>query len=251
MINNNTSLVRRFFAPLAVAAMAASFSVAGIAQVVIDGAFSNAFVLQNDLTKGAYQFGFGWDPTNAGAGITQTGTTLTLKPQTVTCDGNAGDKDTFWGCDGSGANKDYGKVWQDILYYDNNLTNAAQTGKFTACIGGGDLDTTYSVQGFVKVFSADFGALFYEAYADGPCFAIPYTIVGDATVNLQRGVILGGPNGLSAKDYGEQYVYLGATALPAAGGGNMDPNSIPVLPLGGLLGLIGIIGLFAARRLKV
>jgi len=251
MSNNKTSIARQFFAPLAAAAVAASFSMAGIAQVVIDAGFSNAFVLKDDLTKGAYQFGFGWDPANTGAGLTQTGTTLTLKPQTITCDGNAADKDTFWGCDGSGTNKDYGKVWQDILFYDNALTGTAQAGNYRACIGGGDLDTTYSVQGFVKVFSEDFGALFYEAYADGPCFSIPYTIVGDATVNLQRGVILGGPNGLSAKDYGEQYVYLGATALPAAGAGNKDPNSIPVLPLGGLLGLIGIIGLFAARRLKV
>ena len=79
-----------------------------------------------------------------------------MKPQTITCDGNAGDKNTEWGCDGSGPNANYGKNWQDLLFYDNVLTNAAQAGNFKACIGGGDLDSTYKVQGFVKVFNADF-----------------------------------------------------------------------------------------------
>ena len=248
MRNQKRSFARKFIAPLA-AAFVASFSIAGLA-VEIDGGYSNVFVLNNDLTKGGFKFGFGWDPANAGAGVTQTGTTLTLKPQTITCNGGAADKDTEWGCDGSGPNANYGKNWQDLLFYDNVLTNAAQAGNFKACIGGGDLDSTYKVQGFVKVFNADFSQLWYEAYADGPCFSIPYTIDGAATVNFQRGVILGGPNGLSGKDYGEQYVYLGATALPASGGANRDPNAIPVLPLGGLLSLIAIVGLLAARRLR-
>ena len=126
MRNQKRSFARKFIAPLA-AAFVASFSIAGFA-VEIDGGYSNVFVLNNDLTKGGFKFGFGWDPANAGAGVTQTGTTLTLKPQTITCDGNAGDKNTEWGCDGSGPNANYGKNWQDLLFYDNVLTNAAQAG---------------------------------------------------------------------------------------------------------------------------
>ena len=80
----------------------------------------------------------------------------------------------------------------------------AQAGHYKACKGGGDLDSAYKVQGFVKAFNADFSQLWYDAYADGPCFSILYTTDGAATVSFQRGVVLGSEIGLSGKDYVEQ-----------------------------------------------
>ena len=90
--NHKRSFARKFVAPLA-AAFVASFSISGLA-VEIDGRYSNLFVLNNDLAKDGFKFGFGWDPAKVGAGITQTGTSLTLKPETITRDGGAADKNT-------------------------------------------------------------------------------------------------------------------------------------------------------------
>ena len=127
----------------------------------------------------------------------------------------------------------------------------AQTGSFKACIGGGTLDSdaAYSVVGFVRIFNADFSEMWFEKVEAGPCFEIPYTIDGTATVQLQKGFTMSGPNALATYDK-TTTVYLNATALPASGAGSRDPNAIPVLPLGALLGLVGLLGLFAARRLK-
>jgi hypothetical protein len=253
MKTNTFSALQRFTAPLIATALACTFSSAISANSNVDvtaGGYSFVFAVNNDLTKGNAKYDFGWDPKGAGAGATQNGTTVTLKPQTITCDGNAADKDTEWGCDGSGPNKDYGKNWQDILFFQTDEKSNAETSTFKGCIGGGKLDSTYTVKGFVKVLKQDFTQTYFYEAKEGPCFSIDYTIVGDATVQLQRGVILEGPNGLSGKDYGEQYVYLGATALPAVASANRDADAIPVLPLGGVLGLIAILGLLGSRRLK-
>jgi len=212
--------------------------------------FINVFDLNADLTKGAGPaFGFN-NPTSTMA--TVTGTTVVLKPWRDVCDlGTAADKDTYWGCDGSAPNKNYGKKFLETSVYNTSQTNVAQTGSFKACIGGGtlDSDSAYSVVGFVRIFKADFSEMWFEQVATGPCFEIPYTIDGTATVQLQKGFTMSGPNALSTYDK-TTTVYLNATALPASGAGSRDPNAIPVLPLGALLGLVGLLGLFAARRLK-
>jgi len=252
MKTNKMSALQRFTAPLIATALACTFSSAIFADSNVDvtqGGYTFVFSVNNDVTRGNAKYDFGWDPKNAGSGATQTGTTVTLMPQTITCDGNAADKDTEWGCDGSGPNKNYGKNWQEILYFQTDRKTAAETSTFKGCIGGGNLDAAYTVKGFVKVLRDDFQQTFFNEAQEG-CFSIDYTIVGDAPVQLQRGVILDGPNGLSGKDYGKQYVYLGATSLPAVASANRDADAIPVLPLGGLLGLIAILGLLGSRRLK-
>ena len=208
-----------------------------------------AYDLNTDLTKGNYSFEFG-NPTSTMA--TASGTSVVLKPWRDVCDvGTAGDKDTVWGCDGSGPNKNYGKKFLESLVYNTVKTSVAQTGSFKACIGAGTLDSdpAYSVQGYVKIFNEDFSQVWFEKTAAGPCFDIPYTIDGSATVQLQKGFIVSGPNAL--KGYNKTTTaYIGAASLPAPASANRPANAIPVLPLGALLGLVGLLGLLAARRLK-
>ena len=49
--------------------------------------------------------------------------TVYLTAQNITCNGNANDKDTVWGCDGSGPIAGYGKLIQDLLFF-NEVTYA-------------------------------------------------------------------------------------------------------------------------------
>lgn len=236
--------------------------------VVIDGAYSIVFSLNPDGSPGGYQFDFGWNP--ADPQFSQNGTTLSIKPQTTTCDGDAADKDSVWGCDGSGPVAGYGKLYQQLLFFDTDEKGSVFEAEtfFEACIDDSGLDAGYSVEGFVKVLSQDFSATFYEAYSSNPdyqtapgCFAIPYTIVGDAIVQLQRGIIINGPNGLSGVDYGTAMGYLGATELPGGGGanpgsgggsnpGSSNPNAVPTLPTLGLMLLAVMAGLMGRRQLR-
>ena len=232
--------------------------------VVIDGAYSIVFSLNADGSPGDKLFEFGWNP--ADPQFSQSGTTLTIKPQTTTCDGDADDKDSVWGCDGSGPVDGYGKLYQQLLFFDTDEKGSVAEPEtfFEACIDDSSLDPGYMVEGFVKVLSQDFSATFYEAYSSNPefqtgpgCFAIPYTIVGDAIVQLQRGIIINGPNGLSGVDYGSSTAYLGATELPGGGGGSGgsnpgsgNPNAIPTLPTVGLMMLAVMAGLMGRRQIR-
>lgn len=247
-----TSRVQRGLAGLSAGFLAACLSVASSA-TNLSGGYSNVFALNNDFSKGAYQFGFGWDPANAGSGITQAGNTVYLTAQNITCNGNANDKDTVWGCDGSGPIAGYGKLIQDLLFF-NEVTYAngddPASGVWQGCFGANDLAEGYSRQAFVKVLQngGNYDTYYEEYDGSGACYSIPWSIAGDADVILQRGVMISGPNGLADADYGSATVYLNTNAVPGAPEPG-DPNAIPVLPLGGLLGMIALLGMFGIRRL--
>ena len=247
--------VKKLIAPVVTAAVGAFFSLGSFASsdITVDGAYSVVFALNGDGTAGAYQFDFGWNP--ADPQFSQNGTTLTIRPQTTTCEGSAPDKDSVWGCDGSGPVAGYGKLFQELLFYETleKGSVAEPETNFEGCIDSSGLDAGYTVEGFVKVLSQNFADTYYFETGTG-CFSIPYTIVGDAIVQLQRGIIIKGPNGLAGADYGSSTVYLGATSLPGSGGGPVvtpgDPNAVPTLPTYGLMVLAVLAGWLGQRQLR-
>ena len=247
-----TSTAPRALAAMAGGLLAACLSMASAATDLTSG-YSNVFALNNDFSKGGYQFGFGWDPANAGSGITQSGNTVVLTAQKITCNGDAADKDTVWGCDDSGPITGYGKLVQDLLFFnqtEKNAADGADSGVWRGCFGGNDLADGYSRSAFVKVLQNGGNYdTYYEQYdGDSACYSIPWSVAGDADVLLQVGVMISGPNGLAGIDYGSATVYMNRTALPSAPAPG-DPNAIPALPLGGLLGMIALLGFFGTRRL--
>ena len=253
MKKHNNQTLKNFAISAAVAAAAALPSMGSFASsdITVDGAYSVVFGLNADGSAGAQQFDFGWDPANPQ--FSQNGTTLTIKPQTTTCEGNAADKDTVWGCDGSGPVAGYGKLFQDLSFFQTNEKGSVPEAEtnFEGCIDASGLDSGYTVEGFVKVLSQNFADTYYTQSGTG-CFSIPYTIVGDAIVQLQRGIIIKGPNGLAGADYGSATVYLGATSLPSSGsaGNTADPNAVPSVPAYGLVLLALLAGWIGQRQLR-
>lgn len=218
----------------------------------LNGGYSLVYELNADATAGAAVgwVGYSFDLVE-NAGVSQTGQTVVLYPQSVTCNSDAADKDTYWGCDGSGPADGYGGKFESRLVYENELHSRIETDVWQGCFAANsDLDEAYSVTAFVKVLSPDFTQTWFYEEDDSQCWSIDYVLEDAAEKNVQLGFIISGPNGLAGVDYGSQTAYIGLTSLPTDEVPNGQPNAVPVLPAGGVLGLIALMSYLVRRKLR-
>lgn len=238
----------RMFRRLSAVGMALGVSLSAAALDLEPQVYIEAYNMNADLSKNGGQLFNFQKPLAEIASVA--GTSVTLNAWKGVCESTQADKDTYWGCDGSGPSTSYGKVFLDVYTYENQTTAVAQTGSFKGCFGGLlDDDAGYTVEAYVKIFNQDYSQTWYEAFQPGICYDIPYTIDGTATVQFQKGFRISGPNALATYNKNAT-AYIGATALPGPASANRPADAIPTLPLTALLGLITALGLFAGRRLK-
>ena len=191
----------------------------------------------------------GWDDINL-LKATVSGSSVVLQPNFSLYEENPGD--AFWrdnGGAGPGGNK-----WMELSLFGAELVTASgaesmQT--FTGCTTSNTLASPYGAIAFIKVFSADYSALYGEVTAPvSGSFDLSIPLAGDVDVNVQKGFTTSGPNANPADEeaLGSASVSLGATC-PSGGGGSgaSDPTAVPVLPIWGMVLLTGIMGLFGAR----
>ena len=224
----------------------------------MNGGYSEVFAVNADATAGAREdwggpAGYSFDISVDYSGVSQSGQTVVLYPQAVTCNSDANDKDTYWGCDGSGPADGYGGKFENRLVYEDSDLASVSTGVWQGCFAsGGDLDEAYTVEAFVKILKADYSETWYFETDDSQCWSIPWTSEDTVAKKLQMGFILSGPNGLAGVDYGSQTAYIGLTSLPSDGPlvPSGKPNAVPVLPAGGVLGLVALMGYLVRRKLR-
>lgn len=182
--------------------------------------------------------------------FSQSGNRVILKPNVHFCANALGQTQAdidYW-CY-TPATPDKGKWMMARTYTTTNVpVGPASTVEFEGCIVSNTL-TDHTFSAFVRVFNADYSALWYEETDGNGSFSLPAALAGDAEVNVQVGFTLSGPTVSpdQINDYGSVVVDMGA-ACAAPPTAEADPNAIPALPLGGLFGLIGLVAWLGVRR---
>ena len=131
------------------------------------------------------------------------------------------------------------RKWVVMSTFEQALiaSGAPSDATFSGCFGNTTNLPENSVRAFVKVFAADFSALYASDFSTSGCWDISIPIVGDVDVQVQRGFEMSGPNNdPRAGAAGTINAYMSATSNPEAGGGSGSgsggtPEAIPTLPL--------------------
>ena len=231
---------RRLAGPALVAAsMLASGAVSA---TTLNGGYFNWFAYTGG-SAGGYISGSVWGNIPLAPAV-QNGNQVTLGVNTSLCaDQTDASGVTYWCTD---------KKWVEMLTYENTTVpaGASSVASFSGCFGNSTF-TKHTVKAFVKILSENYADTYAQDYsADGACWDISFDILGDATVQVQKGFQVLGPNADAANpvdgDDGAVVAYIGATVNPDQQ--SEGPEGIPVLPLWALFGLAGLIGLMGFRR---
>lgn len=222
-----------------------AFLMAGFGQTVlaqdINSAYFNWFG-HTDGVKGNYISGGVWNDLTK-APITGSNGAWTLGPNFSLCGdnratGTAADI-TYWCTD---------KKYVEMLTYENQTVAAGAPSKwnFKGCFGPATGMTGLKVSAFVKILSSNYADTYAFQSSDAACWDFSLDILGDVTVQAQRGFIVEGLNSDPTVDAaGSIIAYEGTTVAP---GFSQFAPGIPALPLGGLLGLIALVGWMGMRR---
>ena len=227
-----------------VVALGATFAAAvvqvGMAQD-INSAYFNWFN-HTDGVKGGYISGQVWNDL-AKAPISGSNGAWTLGPNTSLCADNRATGTpadiTYWCTD---------KKYVEMLTYENQTVPAGDPSKwnFKGCFGPATGMSGLKVSAFVKILSSNYLDTYAFQSSDAACWDFSLDILGDVTVQAQRGFIVEGLNSDPTVDAaGSIVAYEGATVAP--GFAQFAPG-IPALPIGGLLGLIALVGWMGMRR---
>ena len=208
----------------------------------LNGAYWNWWELV-DGAQGGYVSGGVWAELDKAPAV-QSGNNVTLAPNTSLCQDNIDNNDAggieYW-CDA-------GK-WIEMLSYENTEVPQGTdpyVETFTGCFTNDEMPAGVTVSAFVKVLSADFSQTYAEEFQSSTCWDISFDILGDATVQVQKGFQVWGPNADPRDgDPGSVTAVMGITQLPTPGN---FAEGIPATPIWALFGMAGLLALLGIRR---
>lgn len=207
----------------------------------INAAYFNWFA-HTDGVKGGYIAGGVWNDLSK-APITGSNGAWTLGNNMSLCadnraTGTAADI-AYWCTD---------KKYVEMLTYENKTVVAGAPSKwnFKGCFGPATGMSGHKVSAFVKILSENYADTYAFQSSDAACWDFSLDILGDVTVQAQRGFIVEGlSSDPTVDEAGSIVAYEGRTSAP---GFAPREEGIPTLPFGGLLGLIALMGWMGWRR---